>query len=70
MKLRALITPVSATGLLRPRITQDTGIHKLVASAAFGQIRPVLSTFRRRLRAAVTAAVGRIKSDGEVEQTA
>ena len=51
-----------ATGLLRLRITQDSGIHKLVASAALGQIRPVLSTFRRRLRATVTSAVNRAKS--------
>ena len=33
-----------------------------MASAAPGQIRPVLSTFRRRLRAAVTSAVNRAKS--------
>ena len=29
---------------------------------AFGQIRPVLSTFRRRLRATVTSVVSRAKS--------
>ena len=51
-----------ATGFLRPRITQDSGIHKLVASVAFGQIRPVLSTLRRRLRAVVTSVVNRAKS--------
>ena len=51
-----------ATGLLRPRITQDSGIHKLVASAALGQIGRVLSRFRRRVGAAATAVVERVKS--------
>ena len=44
---------VLAPRFLHPRIAQDSGIHKLVASAPLG---PDLS------RAAVTSAVGRAKS--------
>jgi putative transposase len=55
-------SPVLATRLVRRRIAQDFRFHKLVPSAAFGQTAPVLSRFRRRLRAAATAVVGRIKS--------
>ena len=54
--------PVLATSLVHPRIFQDFRSHKLVASAALGQTRIVLSTFGPRLRAAVTSAVNRAKS--------
>ena len=48
---------VLAPRFLRRRIVQDSSFHKLVASAALGQIRPVLSTLRRRVQAAVTSVV-------------
>ncbi len=53
-------TVVLAPRFLRPRITQDSGIHKLVASAVLGQIHSVLSTLRRRLQVAVTSAANRV----------
>ena len=51
-----------ASTLVRRRIAQDLRFHKLVPSAALGQIGRVLSRFRRRVRAAATAVVERVKS--------
>ena len=55
-----VVAHVLAPRFLRPRITQDSGIHKRVASAALGQIHSVLSTLRSRLQVAVTSVAHRV----------